>query len=1266
MAASASRRRVKLPTTGAIGIPSIGARVAASVDADLASGRSVEFDVGVHVSVLRPTDLVVLDVHATGMHLEPGPPSRPPTLETDGDGARLVVTFPFQHLGEETFEIVDDPAPPIDVSVISRHSAAQRSRVVFAVPPGTSIEFSSSGILSAMRTLPLVVVPAAQPRAAIRPRWPQIEGPIILPGGLVFGSAEGQLVVVPGSRTAILHTGLAAVMAGSTALRATRRRIGTGTARIASSTITDLEARWTSPWDTIRPRGPQVRTPRDDETAIEVPWRLVLSPSDREGFTHADEPVVADDDGGHVELWHSRLGVRVMGPDGTTLRQIDESQNPQRIVRAIWTRDRDLMADPPPISDEETNPLPFRMPMSVNDRWAIVRQSAETLSSRLGTTVRPLPVDVERLMMSSLGTWLTSHGVWDPRPYTSLGHLNTVESWDHIAPMGRDQFVKITYPGYLCSPGNCTSFVKETERLIESATNPVARLRTRYYFVVTQRTVTFANNDFPFTSITISPGRTPSLKPPQLSNPPGSRESFIWPTMLTGEPFLFLIEATDRDGHVWPFHAPLMWVNAALVDGPKPGDPSIDATYRDPALDRHRIPTHGKRFAYAPSTTPGDTSFETATLHLRGELANNRITPHLVAADVTTPAAKALTPQAAGFTMRYRQDYVEDGFAPDPTPTDAQIFGEVVDLAKADDLEADASPNVYPGIGFGSTERSGGFIKPDQEIALLSRAKGTTGKLAAAAGTPGKFDPAEFLGDALPRLFGLFDLADVLGALGIDEMPAFVTETLGAVHSLLADVRALTDTIERAVADAQQVIDDAQAAGATAAAWATDTIAQLEAVGAQLLGDVDALEAALLAMLDPTAPKDADAVRALFDPVQSAYGTIRGAVDTIALPPALSTPLRRLVDGLAPYLETLDALEDTVLSVISFLEGLDPENLEIRAKLDWSPPMVPWPDATHPVFSVRQAEGGGLTISVEARVSAKSEPRVDVLAELRRFDLDLIAPDSLMALHFERLAFTAGSSRKPEVDVVFGGIEFLGPLSFIETLKELIPFDGFSDPPFLDVSPAGVRAGFTLELPNIAVGVFALQNISLGADCSIPFLGKHLSIGFNFCTRERPFALTVTFIGGGGFVGLRLSPEGLDLLEMSLEAGARLAIDLGIASGSIEMMVGVYLRLEGDGGSLTGYIRIRGEVDVLGLISASIELLLEMIYDFGTGKLVGRATLTIEVEVFMFSFSVSTTVERQLAGSNGDPAFVELMDVAPDATSTRWSEYCTSFAAGAV
>ena len=1056
---------------------------------------------------------------------------------------------------------------------------------------------------------------------------------------------------------------MSAVVQGGTAVRMARGRIGDGVAlQIGGAAGAVVEGRdrigvggALLPFVPVRPRAPRVRQPRDDETALEVPWRLILSPSVLEGFTHADEPVPADADPGHVELWHSRLGVRVER-DGQ-LQRVDESPGPQRIVRAVWNRDRELMPAPP--VDEDNNPVHFRMGMNVNDRWSIVRQSAETVAGLQGS-ITPTPVDIEQLTLSSLGTWLTSNGAWDVTPYTELG-LFSVEGWEHTAPMGRDQFVKLSYPGYLDCLGNKTTFVKETERMIEGVTDPVARLRQRFYMVVTEPVRRFDNLDWPYASVRVLPTRTPNLKPPEDSDPPGETGKWIWPTLLSGEVFKFLIETTDRNGQVRFFHAPLLWVNAAQVDPPvAPNAAAIDAEYRNTTRNRHRVPVDGQNIAYASSITPGDTSYETTRLHLRGEITRGNITPRLVAADVATPAARALTPQAAGFVMRYRADYVANGFAAAPGPDDPQLFAEVVDLAKADKLLADASPATFPGIGFGSTERSGGFVKPDQEIALLSRAKGTLGKLVP-AGT-GTFNPAQFLGAALPKLFGLFDLSEVLEALSIDKMPAFVTETLGAVQGLLADVERLTDAVEQAVADANQVIADAQAAAATPQAWATQTKAQLEGLAGQLRADVDALADALADLLDPTVPKDADAIKALFTPIQGAYATLQGAVGTIAFPPALKAPLQRLVAALAPYLETLALIDDTVDAVIGFLEGIDPENLEIRARLDWSPPMKPWPNATNPIFSVREAEGGGLTIAVEARVSAKTEPVVDVLAELRRFDLDLIAPASLMALHFERLAFRAGSSRKPEVDVVFGGIEFLGPLSFIDTLRELIPFNGFSDPPFLDVSTEGVRAGFTLALPNVAVGVFALQNISLGADCHVPFLGEHLTVGFNFCTREQPFALTVTFIGGGGFVGLRVSPDGLELLEMALEAGARLAIDLGIASGSVEIMVGVYLRLEGTGGSLTGYLRIRGEVDVLGIVSASIELTLELIYEFGTGKLVGRATLTIEVEVFMFSFSVSTSVERRFAGSNGDPSFAELMDVQPDATSTRWSDYCQAFA----
>ena len=185
--------------------------------------------------------------------------------------------------------------------------------------------------------------------------------------------------------------------------------------------------------------------------------------------------------------------------------------------------------------------------------------------------------------------------------------------------------------------------------------------------------------------------------------------------------------------------------------------------------------------------------------------------------------------------------------------------------------------------------------------------------------------------------------------------------------------------------------------------------------------------------------------------------------------------------------------------------------------------------------------------------------------------------------------------------------------------------------------------------------------MSLGADVQVPFLGKSVTVGFNFCTRERPFTLTVMFLGGGGWFGLRISPEGLDVLELGLEAGACLAVDLGVASGSISAMIGIYLRLEGDDGSLTGYFRLRGEVDVLGLISASIELYLELRLPVPTGKMHGRATITVEVKVLVFSGSVKISAERQFAGSNGDPTFLQIMG-AEAGTSAAWTEYCLAFA----
>ena len=178
--------------------------------------------------------------------------------------------------------------------------------------------------------------------------------------------------------------------------------------------------------------------------------------------------------------------------------------------------------------------------------------------------------------------------------------------------------------------------------------------------------------------------------------------------------------------------------------------------------------------------------------------------------------------------------------------------------------------------------------------------------------------------------------------------------------------------------------------------------------------------------------------------------------------------------------------------------------------------------------------------------------------------------------------------------------------------------------------------------------MFALTNISLGAHFKVPFIDESIETQFNFCTRENPFRLSVALFAGGGFFGITITPEQVRVLEASFEFGAA---DRGQPRRRERRRVdhGRHLlpprdqRRRARDATLTGYFRLRGEVDVLGLISASIELYLEFTYETATGKAVGRATLTIEVEIFFFSFCVSISCEKKFAGSAGDPSFVDVM-----------------------
>jgi len=390
---------------------------------------------------------------------------------------------------------------------------------------------------------------------------------------------------------------------------------------------------------------------------------------------------------------------------------------------------------------------------------------------------------------------------------------------------------------------------------------------------------------------------------------------------------------------------------------------------------------------------------------------------------------------------------------------------------------------------------------------------------------------------------------------------------------------------------------------------------------------------------------DPAALKARVGTLATEMGKFRTALEAFDL--LDGTPRKTVLAALKAVEDILGGVGD-LLKLVEMLTG---DELTIR--FDWNPEISSWgldggSSSTSPLF--RANDKRGLLVAVEAKVkkNGSSSPGISVYCGLKHFDLVMIAPASFLELNFEKIEFSVDTAAKMDVDVLLSDIKFVGPLSFVETLRDLIPLDGFSDPPYLDITPQGIDAGFDIALPSITCGVLNISNLSLGAGFTVPFIGQPLSVRFNFCRRDQPFLLTVYIFGGGGFFGVTIDPSGVQILEASFEFGAAFSIDFGVASGGVHVMAGIYYRMEGDAASLTGYFRLGGHVDVLGLITASIELYLELRYEFNTGKCVGKAELTIEISVFIFSGSVTITCERKFAGSNGDPTLRQMLGHEPE------------------
>ncbi|MHA3703097.1 hypothetical protein ACXR2U_13040 [Jatrophihabitans sp. YIM 134969] len=309
-------------------------------------------------------------------------------------------------------------------------------------------------------------------------------------------------------------------------------------------------------------------------------------------------------------------------------------------------------------------------------------------------------------------------------------------------------------------------------------------------------------------------------------------------------------------------------------------------------------------------------------------------------------------------------------------------------------------------------------------------------------------------------------------------------------------------------------------------------------------------------------------------------------------------------------------------------------------------------------------DGHDTTLDLSATVSADASTVQCVLS-----DFALAIPDRtnpLLTVTFGSLTFDAQQGRPPTLTASGVAAHFGGDLDVIAMLEKAVDFGDAGQLVRLDAD--GITASYSFSAPEVSAGVICLRNVDFGASAVVPFTGDPVSIAMHFATRDNPFTATVLAFGGGGYVDLLVDTSGMRRFEGSLDFGAQLAVDFIVAAGEVHAFGGVRFLVEVTATTTditaSAFLRFGGSLQVLGVVTVSVELSLELSYarngDHST--LSGRATLVIDVDVTIWSDSVELdSGEWVIAGGRGDD-HVAALDVG-DEQHAAWQAYRAAFGA---
>lgn len=1268
------------------------------------------------VTVIRPDDLVVLSFEFAGLTINKG-------AGTFGGTGKLIVHFQPQHIAERAFFYVNgpdkpaNPNPPLPPSAPKNSGVdepigeppiesvlSNPSRLVFTTPNGYSGTYSIEGLLDWSK-FTLRVSPSAKP--------PEPDFALAIMQTAFLGKytlAEAALDPKPGTSKAKKKVGGDSGGSKQFQVGSANLMLKGSKAAVASNVNSKVKVQFQGHSDfsnmftetfaagylAAQLAKPPIKVPASDETVIEYPYRVMLSPNVYAGWSHSAKPKT-NTENRRTELWHTRLGVK--HSDGT----VSEEAAYFRTVRAIWSPDYGTDYLMPAKFKER----PFRTSLNRRDRHEIVR-----LTSDYDMATKNLPVKVNQLMLTALGAWADMAGNWDPLGQDQLD----VETWIQRGTQGRDHFVRVCYKGFLFPFGNRATLVKETERKFVRTPrgHMAAYLMQRLYIILRQPErdlpasgldgMEYMGRGFPFRKITITTKTTPNLFSPDLQQTPagssptlsialgnGMGSNSLWPVFSNNgvnQDVQWSCIGRDWDNNDIHFSVPLAFIANTDATGANCQN-WITNKYKTETA-RRTVNMAGQSISYAPSAKKGDTSLPTKNFLLNGyyapgaEINTPRFFPSMQKSSVVIEKVAELMgtnePREIEYFLSYLKYAFEKGTPPgqgaasvslDAVKNTAQVFVNLLSPLEMNfSAQSDKSGGIAaPSIGIGALSRLMGPIPGD--FTLVGNFADEAAKIAAMADklknavvAAGNFDPMQYFSDLLnAKILGDITLQDVLSFVmdvlsNLDKMPGLDKKddfgmgdklkegmSNADVASMLQEVKDQVDKIKDTASEiADGVNQEVKEAKQAALDVAASVKNQIDEAVSKLNSGAEEIKKYIETEIKQWKKKVEDAANELKSEIEKALKPLKEAGnEAYKMYEEANNALNILKQGLNLVFEWQTEIKSTPGDI---LVPLNPS---------------PANDSDRAILYLKAEIKKGLDLN---------PPEVLLFGSISNFIVNLIGTGAaqFLIIKFNRIALSVKIGEKPSIDPDIEAVEFAGPLTFINKLKDLIPSGGsaggvgfsFS----FDVQPSGVSATLTITLPNVTVGVFSLQNLSFLMRVTIPFDGRPFSAYFAFCTKDNPFRITIMMFGGGGFFGIEITPKGVRMLEAAFEFGGNFSFDCGVASGGASVMAGIYYKLEikqVDGkdveqSELTGYFKLTGNLSVLGLIRVSLLFELKLTWQ-GNGKVFGTATIEVEIEILFLSFSVGVTVERQFKGDDADPTFIDQFPEQP-----MWLEYCNAFA----